>query len=94
MRKHLDVSSAAQCLDGNSSDGEPAIPEEILYSPVYSLTSKSRANVRFGSKADIGVRPRNVCFTPKSGHWNSVAECPLYAKGEGATALEALIVVG
>jgi hypothetical protein len=26
------------------------------------------ADVRFGSKADIGARPRNVRFTPKSGH--------------------------
>jgi hypothetical protein len=23
---------------------------------------------RNGSKADIAARPRNVCFTPKSGH--------------------------
>src|SRR5262249_24533013 len=27
-------------------------------------------NVRFGSKADIGARPINVRFTPKSGHQN------------------------
>src|SRR6516165_4274358 len=33
------------------------------------------SNVRFGSKADIGARPVNVCFTPKSGHWNSVSIC-------------------
>jgi hypothetical protein len=25
-------------------------------------------DVRFGSKADIRVRPRNVRFTPESGH--------------------------
>jgi hypothetical protein len=36
-------------------------------------------NVRFGSKADIDAHPRNVRFTPKSGHWNSVVECPLCA---------------
>jgi hypothetical protein len=29
--------------------------------------SQSR-NVRFGSKADIGARPYDVRFTPKSGH--------------------------
>src|SRR5262249_32383895 len=29
------------------------------------------ANVRFGSKADIAARPRNVRFTPKSGHGSS-----------------------
>ena len=31
---------------------------------------------------------------PKSGHWDTAARCPLCAKGEGATALYALIVVG
>ena len=38
------------------------------------------ADVRFASKADIGVHPINVCFTPKSGHWLSVSGCPLRAK--------------
>ena len=38
------------------------------------------AHVRFGSKADIRARLSNVCFTPKSGHWNSVVACPLCAK--------------
>src|SRR6516225_10496198 len=37
-------------------------------------------DVRFGSKADIKASPRDVRFTPKSRHWNSVAECPLCAK--------------
>ena len=36
-----------------------------------------RGDVRFGSKADIEARPINFRFTPKSRHWNSVAECPL-----------------
>ena len=47
------------------------------------------ANVRFGSKADIGARPRDVRFTPKSGHWNSVSKCPLCAKS-GHYALQQL----
>ena len=34
---------------------------------------------RFGSKADIGVQPDHVRFTPESGRWNSAAECPLCA---------------
>jgi hypothetical protein len=38
------------------------------------------AHVRFGSKADIGACPRDVRFTPKSRHWNSVSKCPLCAK--------------
>jgi len=37
-------------------------------------------NVRFGSKADIEVSSGNVCFTLKSRHWNSAAQCPLCAK--------------
>src|SRR5262249_13403085 len=37
-------------------------------------------NVRFGSKADIEARRRNVRFTPKSRHWLSVSRCPLCAK--------------
>ena len=37
-------------------------------------------NVRFGSKADIQSKKYDVRFTPKSGHRNSVAECPLCAK--------------
>jgi len=28
------------------------------------------AHVRYGSKADIGAPPSDVCFTPKSGHQN------------------------
>src|SRR5262252_9942375 len=38
------------------------------------------ADVRFGSKADMEVIAGNVRFTPESGHWNSVVECPLCAK--------------
>ena len=30
--------------------------------------SLSRYDVRYGSEADIAACPRNVCFTPKSGH--------------------------
>ena len=28
----------------------------------------ARVNVRFGSKADMAARPRDVRFTPESGH--------------------------
>src|SRR6516165_1489963 len=38
------------------------------------------ADVRFGSKADIGAPSADVRFTPNSGHWNSVVECPLCAR--------------
>ena len=34
-----------------------------------SSWSGMRRDVRFGSKADIGARPRHVRFTPKSGHY-------------------------
>src|SRR6516162_1101454 len=38
------------------------------------------SDVRFGSIADIAASLTNVCFTPKSGYWNSVSKCPLCAK--------------
>ena len=35
----------------------------------------------------MAARPRDVRFTPKSGHRNSVVECPLLTQsGHGATA--------
>src|SRR5215831_19357230 len=37
------------------------------------------ANVRFGSKADIGACLRNVRFTPKSGHQSHASPCVLWA---------------
>ena len=33
-----------------------------------NATNNADADVRFGSKADIAARPRNVRFTPESGH--------------------------
>ena len=47
------------------------------------VQSTISADVRFGSKSDIAVRLHNVRFTPNSGHWNSVAQCPLCAKSGG-----------
>jgi hypothetical protein len=43
----------------------------------FAWQQYSGSNVRFGSKADIGVRPHHVCFTPESGHWLSMSGCPL-----------------
>jgi hypothetical protein len=40
----------------------------LLRQWVASHSTRSAAHVRFGSKADIGGRLGNVCFTPKSGH--------------------------
>src|SRR6516225_1150009 len=37
------------------------------------------ADVRFGSEADIGARPRHVRFTPESGHSVAHLGCPLCA---------------
>ena len=44
------------------------------------MPKASNADVRFGSIADISACPCDVRFTPKSGRWNSVVECPLCAK--------------
>src|SRR5262249_52791456 len=45
--------SVAQSLDGNRLTGSLLIPGARLYSPAYSITSESRANVRFVPIADI-----------------------------------------
>ena len=45
----------------------------------FAQQQSEAADVRFGSKADMCSHSGNVRFTPKSGHWNSVAECPLCA---------------
>ena len=42
---------------------------------------RRKVEVRFGSKADIEVRLAHVRFTPKSGHWFHISECPLCAAG-------------
>jgi hypothetical protein len=44
-----------------------------------SATGDGRANVRFGSKADIAAYSINVCFTPESGHRLGKLACPLCA---------------
>src|SRR5262249_16971920 len=40
----------------------------VLMSACVNLT-RINLDVRFGLKADIAVRLRNVRFTPNSGHW-------------------------
>ena len=47
--------------------------DELLLKRPLGVLNDSLAGHEF-------YRPRDVCFTPKSGHWNSVAECPLCAK--------------
>jgi hypothetical protein len=51
-----------------------------------------RPNVRFGSKADIEGPASDVRFTPKSGHWNSVVECPLCAKSRHMQCSKRLLI--
>src|SRR5262249_10743172 len=47
-----------------------AVHYEIIPHVAHAITyiRQRRPRVRFGSKADIGARPANVRFTPKSGH--------------------------
>jgi hypothetical protein len=53
---------------------------ELPYTKVQMAAERTAADVRFGSKADIVRCQADVRFTPKSGHWNSLVECPLCAK--------------
>jgi hypothetical protein len=47
-----------------------------------ALQQNGRANVRLGSKTDIGLAPIDVRFTPKSGHCRATVGCPLCAISE------------
>jgi hypothetical protein len=40
------------------------------------VVSRPSVNVRFGSKADIGLPPVDVRFTPESGHCRTTVGCP------------------
>ena len=48
--------------------------------PASKSLPQRTANVRFGSKADIGLAAADVRFTPKSGHRPARWQCPLWAK--------------
>jgi len=48
--------------------GFPLRSNMFLGGAVCASQQNSGADVRFGSKADIGARPSDVRFTPKSGH--------------------------
>jgi len=52
----------------------------MLFKSHFAWQQTSGAHVRFGSKADIGLGLRHVCFTPKSGHQLGAPGCPLSAK--------------
>jgi hypothetical protein len=56
-------------IGGTSSLGESTISRPATAHWRLEIPAKAmHANVRFGSKADISECPRNVRFTPNSGH--------------------------
>ena len=52
---------------------------EMGFRGQFARQQSCPVHVRFGSKADIARDQLNVRFTPKSGHRNSLTECPLCA---------------
>ena len=54
--------------------------ENLIRPLSESYPQDVRPHVRFGSKADIGLSPIDVRYSPKSGHGRVLAECPLCAK--------------
>ena len=78
---------------------------EMGFGRPFAQQQSWAAHVRFGLKADIEEGATDVRFTPKSGHWDSAAKCPLCAKRDimqrsnriapiGACTAEFLPVVG
>jgi hypothetical protein len=60
--------------------GGPSNLSALFVQALVHRSKKIAPDIRFGSKADIAASSINVCFTPESGHRNSVVECPLRAK--------------
>jgi hypothetical protein len=46
---------------------------------IVAQQQSSGPNVCFGSKADIGLPPIDVRYSPKSGHWQARLKCLLSA---------------
>jgi hypothetical protein len=54
---------------------------EIVSEPLFYYGGLAMMRQAYDvSLADIEARPTDVRYSPKSGHWNSVLECPLCAK--------------
>ena len=53
---------------------------EMGFRGQFALQKSVIAHVRLGSKADIVGYPRDVRFTPNSGHQSDMPQCPLCAK--------------
>ena len=80
------IKELARHFRGEGGALPPALlADNYLLIPIFirALCTASQQNesvdVRFGSKADIGVRSNDVRFTPESGHWLSLSGCPLCA---------------
>jgi hypothetical protein len=56
------------------------LPQNIEGIVTAQASPLEEGDVRFGSKADIALGSRHVCFTPESGHRLSASGCPLWAK--------------
>src|SRR5262249_15807892 len=55
----------------------------VAFKDDLQLLRLRRSATRFLIRNCLSLSPSVQCdvrFTPKSGHWNSVARCPLYAK--------------
>jgi hypothetical protein len=60
-----------------------------LYQPKYSILNEA-GQFRFGSKADMAARLRNVRFTPETGHRQTTYSGPLGAKTGNDGAIRSL----
>ena len=63
----------------------------LIGSNQLSLLQHGRADVRFGSKADMAPQSGDVRYAPESGHQAVAAGCPLSANSAGCTAANAPI---
>jgi hypothetical protein len=71
--------NSRRCMAFLPREGHFRRLEEYQITALALCLWSQAANVRFGSKADIGLAPVDVRSTPKSGHSLKRQACPLCA---------------
>ena len=78
---------------GNRNDPRPLVTDR-LHSRVYECTQqKQAANVRFGSKADIGGALRGIRFAPKADISRAHRDVRFVQKADSCTAARSMSVM-
>ena len=96
LRHQSDVMNSRRLMSAPSSgDGIVSAQTSTLIGAEtgFGMQHDLLADVRFGSKADMGPRISDVCFTPESGRQAAGLQCPLSANS-GHRSIGCLYLLG